>query len=400
MPITPFRRTIDAVDLQHTKLIAAPLPPDGVNKWQVLKELTVARTRLDLSDRALAVLQALLSFHPETILDARARSLIVFPSNAAICERLNGMALSTMRRHLATLVKAGLVLRRDSPNGKRFARRYGKDSDVFGFDLTPLVVRFREFSAIAATIRAQQDQHDRLRRRVSLMRRDLAGLATYGAAQRPDDAIWDQFHDLARLTARDLRRKLNLDDLAALEAKLKKALHHASAEITENTADLSINEAQTEHHHQKSNKEYIDSDSYHESTAECSASRTQKATEEDVAKDNAMQVDPQPNMPLTLVLSVCNELLTYSSRPIRHWRDFIQTAQTIYPMMGISASVWSQATRSMGAIEAAVVIGAMLERFADIRSPGGYLRHLSKKAEAGNFSSASMILALTRREAV
>lgn len=45
--------------------------------------------------------------------------MIVFPSNKAICARLNGTPCSKMRRHLSRLVEAGLLMRRDSPNGKR-----------------------------------------------------------------------------------------------------------------------------------------------------------------------------------------------------------------------------------------------------------------------------------------
>ena len=36
--------------------------------------------------------------------------------------RANGMPPTTLRRHLAVLVDCGLIVRRDSPNGKRFAR--------------------------------------------------------------------------------------------------------------------------------------------------------------------------------------------------------------------------------------------------------------------------------------
>jgi hypothetical protein len=44
---------------------------------------------------------------------------------------------STLRRHLAKLVEAGLIARRSSPDGKRF--RVGTDPDLaFGLDLSPL----------------------------------------------------------------------------------------------------------------------------------------------------------------------------------------------------------------------------------------------------------------------
>ncbi|MGR3382713.1 replication initiation protein RepC, partial [Roseovarius indicus] len=67
------------------------------------------------------------------------------------------------------------------------------------------------------------------------------------------------------------------------------------------------------------------------------------------------------------------------------------------PAMGISASAWEEAQRFMGPEQASIVVAAMLERFADIRSPGGYLRALTAKAAAGEFSCGPMVMALIGR---
>lgn len=164
-PVTPFRRTIDAVILKHQARAATDLPPSGVNKWEVLRELSAAREHFGLTDRDMTVLQALVSFYPATILGGNDPSaLIVHPSNASICERLNGMPASTMRRHLGRLVHAGVVIRRDSPNGKRYARRFGDEKVVYGFDLTPLVARFTEFCEAAEEVRASAERFKRLAR--------------------------------------------------------------------------------------------------------------------------------------------------------------------------------------------------------------------------------------------
>jgi replication initiation protein RepC len=51
------------------------------------------------------------------------------------------MAETSLRRHLAVRVESGLIIRRDSPNGKRYARKGegGEIEKAFGFDLTPIV---------------------------------------------------------------------------------------------------------------------------------------------------------------------------------------------------------------------------------------------------------------------
>ena len=143
-PITPFRRAVDVAVVEQALRAEEAVPQLQISKWDILRDLTEARHVYQLSDRALAVLQALLSFHPETELNSDGRNLVVFPSNAALCARLGGMACSTMRRHLADLVRAGVVGRRDSPNGKRFARFGGAEVQAFGFDLTPLLAQAEE----------------------------------------------------------------------------------------------------------------------------------------------------------------------------------------------------------------------------------------------------------------
>ena len=151
-PTTPFgRRTLTLAHVA-TQLLTSARPPDKVvHKWQVFRAICTARPKLGVSERALAVLNALLSFHPETTL-AGEEELIVFPSNQQLCLRTHGMPASTLRRLLVVLVDAGLIVRRDSPNGKRYARkgRGGEIKLAFGFDLAPLVVRAEEFERLAA----------------------------------------------------------------------------------------------------------------------------------------------------------------------------------------------------------------------------------------------------------
>ena len=112
----------DARPCRATQLTASARPPDRVvHKWRVFRTICTARPMLGVSERALSVLNALLTFHPETTLTGEA--LTVFPSNEQLSLRAHGMPASTLRRHLAVLVDAGLVIRRDSPNGKRYARK-------------------------------------------------------------------------------------------------------------------------------------------------------------------------------------------------------------------------------------------------------------------------------------
>src|SRR6516164_2106281 len=167
-PTTPFGRRTILLAHVASQLAAKERPPDTTaHKWTVFRAICEAKDRLGLADRAVAVLNALLSFHPETALTGDA--LIVFPSNEQLMLRAHGMPPSTLRRCLAALVDAGVIIRRDSPNGKRYARkgRDGAIAQAFGFDLSPLVARAVEFEALAEEVRAEQRALRLVRERIT-----------------------------------------------------------------------------------------------------------------------------------------------------------------------------------------------------------------------------------------
>lgn len=407
IPVTPFRRPVDAGLMKHQAQIDQDLPASGANKWEVLRELAAGRQAFGLSDRDMTVLQALVSFHQATILGGNDNDLVIFPSNRAICERLNGMPCSTMRRHLSHLVQAGIIVRRDSPNGKRYKRRYGEETVAYGFDLSPLPLRFAEFCAAAEATRQATEALKRQRETVSLMRRDLLGLAQYGETVRPGSDVWAACQALAATTAQALRRKLGPEELCDLEAQLGGALDQARDLLDPSeTQEMSTNESPSEQHYQNSNSDPYDLEPCFRK-ARGAADGDDPANEAPGAEityeetDEAAHAPPDtrlPNVPIGLVLAVCAEIQTYTDHKIRHWHQLVGAAETVRPMMGISPSAWQEAKQHMGPEEASVVVAAMLERIDDIHSPGGYLRSLSDKAAEGAFSCGPMVMALMRRD--
>lgn len=383
----------------HLRVIERPeasVPARPVNKWELLRELSKAQAAFGVSERDLTVLQGLLSFFPDDALGGNAE-MVVFPSNKAICERLNGMPCSTMRRHLARLVEAGLLQRRDSPNGKRYVRKHGEDRVAFGFDLSPLYCQSEEIARAAEAVREAEERVRRLREVVSLMRRDLAALAEFGDEMQPGLGFWDQLRDKAALTARALRRKLSIEDLAAYRADLEALLDQARNIIDgPETEEMNTNDAQSERHRHNSNKESIDFEPALEKSG-VAAGVPDVDTNEPVADVDEQDTRHLPKIPLHLVIAACPSLKTFYQGEIRHWHQLYDAACHVRPAMGISASAWEEAQRFMGPEQASIVVAAMLERFADIRSPGGYLRALTTKAAAGEFSCGPMVMALIGR---
>jgi len=391
---TPFGRRSLTVAHVASQATAKARPPDkAVHKWQVFRAICTAKARIGVSERALAVLDALLSFHPETTLSGE--GLIVFPSNQQLALRAHGMPPATLRRHLAALVDCGLIIRRDSPNGKRFARkgRGGTIEMAFGFDLSPLVARAEEFEAWAEDVRAEERALRLVRERITLCRRDIAkmiatgveeGVPTHRAGQGASD--WSEIHALYRGILERIPRTAARAELEPIAGDLgllaDKILTLLESHIK--SSNSSANESQIERHIQNSNPNPLP-----ELEPGFQESRGPKC--EPQAEPSR---PPQQGFPLGMVLEACPDIVDYAKGGISNWRDFLIVAAVVRSMLGISPSAWEAGQSVMGELPAAIVVAAILQRGAAITSAGGYLRELTRKAEAGEFTLGPMLMAL------
>ncbi|MCB8828308.1 ArsR family transcriptional regulator, partial [Escherichia coli] len=116
------------------------------------------------------------------------------PSNAELSMRTRGMSSATIRRHLAALVEAGLIIRRDSPNGKRYARRGegGEIEHAFGFDLSPLALRVDEIREHAAAARDMERAIHRVRSEITIHLRDVSKTIDAGLSEERPGA-WEAY---------------------------------------------------------------------------------------------------------------------------------------------------------------------------------------------------------------
>ncbi|ANL36692.1 MULTISPECIES: plasmid replication protein RepC [Rhizobium] len=420
---TPFGRRPMTLGMLASQVMAGEIKPDqSVDKWKLFRALCEAKPLLGISDRALAVLNALLSFYPKNEL-AEENGLIVFPSNVQLSLRTHGMAEQTVRRHLAVLVEAGLLLRKDSPNGKRYVRRdrAGEVNDAFGFSLAPLLARAEEIEQLAAEVMAERLHVQRLRERITLCRRDIAKLIE-AAIEEDVEGDWQSLHLEFRELIEGLPRSPTtaqleqlLDELTALRADILNRL-----EIRVKTTKQRGNASHIERHIQNSNPDSISElepgfDTKQGARAEQDNGRGAVTPEE--GRSEAIRSDNRPgrqvgrpggrddagglkSFPLGLVLQACPEILAYGpDGVIRNWRDLMTAAVTVRSMLGVSPSAYEEAASVMGAENAATVMACILERGGHINSAGGYLRDLTRRSEKGEFAIGPMLMALLRANA-
>ena len=395
----------------------------SVDKWRLYRWLCEARLRLGVTDRAMALLNALLSFYPHSEL-SEDNGLIVFPSNAQLSLRAHGMAEQTIRRHLAGLIDAGLLVRKDSANGKRYARRDGAGTlnEAFGFSLAPLLARAEEFEAIANEVVAARAKLLRLKERLTICRRDISKLiVTAIEEQAPGDwvVMQLQFRSLVGAIPRSPTADQVAESLDAMEMLREEVINRLELQI--NTQKNNGNPHQNERHIQNTKPESL-------SEFEPTFRKKQDAMSR-VPSDHVPEMEPvtrrQPigqrnrrtplsslqsvgpnsptavrSFPLGMVLQACPEIADYGpGGEIASWRDLMAAAVVVRSMLGVSPSAYQEACEVLGAENAATVMACILERAGHINSAGGYLRTLTERARNDEFGLGPMLMALMRSHA-
>jgi len=419
---TPFgRRPMTLAMLVAQRRARHDEPVRSVDKWKIYRALCEAKPRLGITDRALAVLNALLSFYPKNELSDDA-NLIVFPSNAQLSLRAHGMAEQTIRRHLAGLVEAGLIVRRDSPNGKRYARRTraGDLHEAYGFSLAPLLSRADEIEHLAAAVVAERLHAQALRERISLLRRDIAKLIET-AITEAITGDWDAIHCGFRYLIDSLPRSPSATELEHLHHKLD-LLHleivnrlekHAKTKI------LSANHYQNERHIQNSDSESqteseaprpkrpamlsaVSAELLPNAASVSAAASLQRKETLPLASNTGSESSGESqaglkSFPLDLVMRACPEIAAYSSTgQISSWRDLMTASIVVKSMLEISPGTHQEACAAMGPENTATVIACILQRTSHIKSAGAYLRDLTRRAQKGEFALGPMLMSLLR----
>lgn len=417
---TPFGGRSMTLGMLASQYDASEIDADAsVDKWKLFRALCEAKPMLGITDRALAVLNALLSFYPSNMLSSE-NGLVVFPSNAQLSLRAHGIAPATLRRHLASLVDANLLIRRDSPNGKRYVRRSGSGTveQAFGFSISPLIARADEIQALAAQVVADRLVLRVTREKLTLCRRDVAKLVETAMEEGiPGDwmSVYAHFRGLvAQIPRSPIASNIEpiLEEMEMLREEVINLL-----ETRLKTKKQSANESQNERHIQNSNPESIrDSEPAFEKKQDENPDVTKHTA--GAALDGSgvgapiahRAVPPAPvetakssqsaglkAFPLGLVLRACPEIAMYGpGGVISSWRDMMTAGVVVRSMLGVSASAYEEACEIMGPENAATVMACVLERSGHINSAGGYLRDLTRRAERGEFAIGPMLMALAR----
>ena len=328
----------------------------------VVATLRNAAPRLGLSASVISTLDAMLS-----CLAPKRNHHTVFASNATLTFRRNGISDRTIRRHAATLQEIGLLVRRDSPNRKRFTKHNSHDGKAlrFGFDLSPLFDRLHEIASVAAEVMKEREQVDYLRAKIR-------AAANTSLTNNPNDEI-------AQNIFRVLRRKLSLNDCKQILSNLPISIVEAESADDErpvSTTTMAASDGQFVRHHHKSNKEHIDKE------------RIPPKKEAPL---------PISDTPITIpeLLSACPEAAQFSLKRIETIHDVVAHARTLAPMIGITSQNYEAAHERLGPLRTAATVWAIMQFHNKIKSVGAYFRSITTGSKSATFSPEKLIRRLT-----
>lgn len=355
---------------------------EHVDRWELFRNIIKALGVVGLSRAAMTTLRALLSFYPRDELKL-GDNLIVWPSNAKLSERADGLAVSTVRGHLAYLVKAGLIERKSSPNGKRYPIRDPDREilDAYGIDLEPLALRAAEFAELARQVDAQKAETKVARDALSVLRCALGKTLTAVSAAEWNDE-WESLQErYEHLVAKRLR-SLKLAQLTAHLLELRQIEQEASNLLLNNhlSEQSSTTDARIQRHIQKTDIEslYVEEAEETETPARpTNGSRSARPVRRH-APEQIARAFP------TLVEHA-------KTGRISDWRDVHDAADMARQALKISRFSYERAFAVMGPDDAAATIAYILKKGASVTSPGAYLTQLTKQFEKGKYSVSDTI---------
>ena len=341
---------------------ALPTTHSQPDRFSLIEVVRKASTALGLKAPIIATLDALLSCLPP-----KRSHNYVFASNATIAFKRNGISDRTIRRHVAQLAEAGLLVRSDSPNRKRFSK-----SDIFtgsvlrfGFDLSPLFKSYDQICALAEDCAKQASHISFLRTKVRCAIARTVELD--GSSIDAENAL------------RALRRKLTagelhsiLDDLVSVEENQGM---DCGAEMSIE-AETSATDGQNVRHHHNSKKELIDSD---------------------VAEKTEDPHQQHHQISIGSLVGACKEAASYLQRPAESLSDVIGHARTLAPMMGIDSTTYRAAEDRLGELRTAVTIWGLLQMQGKIRQLGAYFRAITTGKRSAAFDPWAMINTLVKQ---
>jgi replication initiation protein RepC len=320
-------------------------------KWEILKLIEAARVPLGLKRTGIALLRNMIALiQSDQISHTRPEHHICFASNRTLAERTH-VCVTTVERHISTLVNLGLVRRYTTGNGKRWARRNGQGAVTIasGLSLLPLIERLDELERAGAAYAEMMQKTALLKDRCAIMLQQLK-------AALPNN---QHVQDLYSRATTMFRRKLRLDPLQALFDEITRELNYQG--ISEDAAD-----------------KLRDSD-------------------RQIAGHKETNIIPLVQEPQTTVDNISNDDMEHSFPTLCAELKFARTqrdAQSIMADLARGLGIgkeWVNICATSGPAISFVLLGYTLERLHQVANPRAYTLGMLNKINSGQIQPRALM---------
>jgi replication initiation protein RepC len=328
---------------------------------------------------------------------------IAWPSARHQAEFL-GLSPARVKQLNRALFEVGVFVMRDNEQGKRYGRRDPETKQIieaFGFDLSPLALRYDEFVRVAAAARVERDRMKGLRRRATLARRAIRQAGEELAAQGREPEGWRLLEEEVAVLAIACRHASRSNELGVIVGGLERRKTQAEEWVRELVKPVEMNPAGPVDEPQQ----------YTFTTLMVNPNKDTVIAQQD-RRDTAGEPVPEAPSPSrrngvfpeSLELTP-GHLLELAPRLSPHvpagpadltWPAIIDAADWLGGEMGISRTLWARACQVMGRPYAAVALALVSTRQAGhfTSNPGGYFAGMLRKYEKGELRLAGSLWAL------
>ncbi|WP_299682587.1 plasmid replication protein RepC [uncultured Roseobacter sp.] len=351
------------------------------------------------------------------------RRPIVWASNNFLMEQ-TGFSLSTLRLHVRRLCEAGLIWMKDSPNGKRYGARDadGYIVEAFGFDLAPLAARAEEFEQLHARLQEERQFCKSLRNTITVTRRVIRAKIEK-ALESSLRGPWSELQEEYALMLEKLPKRsagpdklLNIVDwFKALQERVEAAFEAAFDWPDKTDAETPVQEPSSGTNVVQLNTN-IGPRGSENGTHILTTKQPDPVKSNCFEKKHAADVAPENPPPdaverpdevdldiswsthnrkrssevdIPMLMVTCPHFAemarSLSDGYIRNWNDLHRAASKIRGLAGISEDAWNASQKVLGPQIAAATMALVFDKYStgEVSSPGGYLRGMVQKAQAG-----------------
>lgn len=405
MSITGFRKQTEELRAANVCADSFEGLNNGLNFMSLLNIVKRVKNTLGLNGTDIGVLEVLF-LHSQKQDWIEGSSPIVWPSNDLLAER-TGRSIETVKRSLRKLIKKVIIFPKDSANGKRFGHRIGglntAIKEAYGFDLSPAAIKYDLFCDLDDRQNDFYRAFKETKRQITIARKTIrmtisaaldGGLNGNWQDYEYDENIKPSSYDKAAEVLKSLNELKN-SVIAAYDIELSKIKMNPKGVKNDThidyTTDLSLSNCNVNVSKRNCSNEQYSNDL---KIANRDLMAWQKEDVRDLGAVQEETTSKQVKINDVLFKEACPKFceMMLDDSP----KSFEFAGEMITNHLGINIDAWTQAVKTMGRANATVSIAIIFENETKIKSPGGYLRGMTKKAVNGKLNLVGSLIGLVQ----